>query len=180
MPVTNNLQIWSSSGINTMNDDNYASANQRVNGVQASEVISSNIHNTTLKSITTLQRALVTALLGNAGDIVGPNFTTNISEAFATSNFVLLFGGLKVYSASKWTSSRTFKISDGNGHEGTGQAVNGTGAVTLPLPATIQASFIGDLTGTASNASHINGKTFEMSFDANTGVLDITYITPQE
>lgn len=57
-------------------------------------------------------------------------------------------------SASKWSTARSFKISDNNSHNGELTSVDGSNSsgYTLKLPSTIQAAFIGNLTGTADNA----------------------------
>ena len=54
--------------------------------------------------------------------------------------------------ASTWTSTVPFRITDGT-HNGTSVAVDGSAEIySLPLPSTISASIIGNVTGTADNA----------------------------
>ena len=55
--------------------------------------------------------------------------------------------------AGKWANARSFKISDGT-HTGSITSVDGSASAgyTLSLPATISASFVGNLTGTADKA----------------------------
>lgn len=72
-------------------------------------------------------------------------------------------------SAAKWTTARTFKISDADAtNTGTGVNVDGSGAVNLKLPATIKATLSGNAASATTAASadklSVNGG------DANTPV----------
>ena len=88
-----------------------------------------------------------------------------------------LFDGSGDITTATWGASRKITISDGT-NSGTATAVNGGADVTLPLPATIKATFVGNITGNVTGnaatatkfaATHkINGTAFDGSGDITT------------
>lgn len=55
--------------------------------------------------------------------------------------------------AAKWSTKRSFKVADSNSHNGTAVDVDGSAAVTLTLPSTIQATIIGNVTGNVTGTA---------------------------
>lgn len=80
----------------------------------------------------------ITNDLGVNGTITAGNLIVNGAARFAQT----ILGN--ILSADKWSTARNFAISDASAaHTGTTVPVDGSAAVTIPLPATITASIIG-------------------------------------
>ena len=94
----------------------------------------------------------ITNDLGVNGTITAGNLIVNGAARFAQT----ILGN--ILSADKWSTARNFAISDHNAsHTGTTVAVDGSAAVTLPLPDTITATLKGnaDTATTSTNATNL-------------------------
>ena len=94
----------------------------------------------------------ITNDLGVNGTITAGNLIVNGAARFAQT----ILGN--ILSADKWSTARNFAISDHNAsHTGTTVAVDGSAAVTLPLPDTITATLKGNANTatTSTNATNL-------------------------
>lgn len=107
----------------------------------------------------------ITNDLGVNGTITAGNLIVNGAARFAQT----ILGN--ILSADKWSTARNFSISDATAaHTGTTVAVDGSAAVTLPLPATITATLKGnaDTATTSTNATNLQAyNTNEVTIGAN-------------
>ena len=85
------------------------------------------------------------------------------------------FDGTENIVTSRWGTSRNITISDADDtNSGVAAEVNGGSSVTLHLPSTIKASITGNVSGNASTATKVNGKTILTVNSFSNGVLRLS------
>lgn len=90
-----------------------------------------------------------------SGELYADSITTGSLVVNGDARFVNTIQG-NINTSNKWATARQITIADADkSHSGTGVSVDGSAGATLLLPSTIKASFVGDLTGTASNATKV-------------------------
>ena len=168
--MANNFQIYASNLNYVYTDDaTYTNSAFRQSGGVPNNTASAYAVNTALYCASLVCKCLIDAMIANTSDVASYGID---DAATLTTNLGGMLSNLNVKTATKWATIRNITISDADGtNSGMPIQVDGSSDVTLKLPQTIKGSLI----GTASNASNINNKSFNMTYDSSTGTLDITY-----
>lgn len=110
----------------------------------------------------------------------GQNAPTATKLQTARSINGTAFDGSANITTTRWGTARNITIKDADAtNSGTATSVDGSAAAVLKLPATIKANLTGNVTGTATQATKISGKTIPVvsSFDSSTGTLALTSLS---
>lgn len=95
MAYTNGFKLYDENNLNVIDDAQYASNSQRLSGAIAGQKISSSLMNTTLRMLSSIDVALIDALISNSGRGSGElNLAT--SQADLVTAFNRLLTGLNV------------------------------------------------------------------------------------
>ena len=124
--------------------------------------------------------SLAVSVTGSSASCSGNAATATTLQTARTINGTSFNGSANITTAN-WGTARNISIADSSAtNTGTAVSVNGSGAVTLKLPATIKANITGNCSGSSASCTGNAATATKATQDASGNVITSTYATKTE